>query len=70
MKIEKQHVVDFLSERGLKEHAARAAERLPDPVDTEEHHRELSLLGVDLEDLVGGIGGLGGVGDRHSSDTQ
>lgn len=63
MKIEKQRVVDFLSDRGLKDHAHRAAEELPDPVDTEEDHRQLSLLGVDLDDLIGGIG------DRQSSDT-
>jgi hypothetical protein len=51
MEISKQQVVEFLEARGLKDNARQAEAELPDPVDTDEHHAQLSLLGVDLDDI-------------------
>lgn len=56
MQIEKQQVIEFLEARGDKAAAERAEHDLPDPVDTEENADQIALLGIDQDDLTGGLG--------------
>lgn len=70
MQIDKQQIIDFLQARGDKERVAQAEHELPDPVDTEEYQEQIALLGIDLEDLTGGLGGPGGVGERQTSNRE
>jgi hypothetical protein len=70
MQIDKQQIIDFLQARGDKERVAQAEHELPDPVDTEEHQEQIALLGIDLEDLTGGLGGPGGIGERQTSNRE
>lgn len=67
MQIEKQQVIEFLEARGDKDAAERAQHDLPDPVDTEENADQIALLGIDEDDLTGGVRGMG---DRMTSDTD
>jgi hypothetical protein len=53
MKIDKQHIIDLLKNRGHHEHAADAEAHLPDEVDTEEHSDSLKRWGVSHNDIVG-----------------
>jgi len=69
MQIEKQQVIEFLEARGDKDAAERADHDLPDPVDTDDNADQIALLGIDVDDLVGGAGGRFGTGERESSDS-
>ncbi len=51
----------MLKDRG--EHDQAKAD-LPDHVDTDQHCEELTMLGVDPKDLIGGAGG--GIGEAWS----
>lgn len=70
MQIDKQQIIEFLEARGDKERVAQAEHELPDPVDTEEYQEQIALLGIDLEDLTGGLGGPGGIGERQTSNRE
>jgi hypothetical protein len=59
MKIDRQHIIDFLRNRGDQDKADRAQSELPEQVDTDQHADKLSQLGVDIRNLGAGAGGLG-----------
>ncbi len=55
MQIDKQQVIDMLKKRGDHDQAAQAEQHLPEQVDTDQHADQLSKLGVDPRDLLGGL---------------
>jgi len=56
MQIDKQQVIDMLTKRGDRDQAAQAEQNLPEQVDTDQQHADqLSKLGVDPQDLLGGL---------------
>jgi len=55
MQIDKQQVIDMLKKRGDHDQAAQAEQNLPEQVDTDQHADQLSKLGVDPHDLLGGL---------------
>jgi hypothetical protein len=57
MEIPKEKILDLLREKGADDKAERAAEQLPDHVDPEQHREQLEKLGINPDDLLGGIGG-------------
>jgi hypothetical protein len=59
MKIDRQHIIDLLRNRGDHDKADRAQSELPEQVDTDQHADKLSQLGVDIRNLGAGAGGLG-----------
>lgn len=61
MQIPKDQILQLLRDRGEHEQADRAAQRLPDTVDTEQHGGLLAQHGINLEDLLKKFGG--GLGD-------
>ena len=60
MKIDRQHIIDFLRKRGDHDKADRAEAELPDQVDTDQHAESLSRLDIDIRNLGIGAGGFGG----------
>ncbi len=60
MRIDRQHIIDFLRNRGDHDKADQAQSELPDPVDTDQHADKLSQLDIDIRDLGAGAGGIGG----------
>ena len=56
MQIPKEQVLDFLREQGKGDQVGEAEQQLPDQVDPEQHKDLLDKLGVDPQDLLGGIG--------------
>lgn len=60
MQIDKQQIIDMLKNRGDHDKADQAQSDLPDQVDTDQHSDQLSKLGVDPKDLLGGAGGMAG----------
>jgi hypothetical protein len=56
MEIPKEKIIDLLRERGADDKVAQAQQELPDQVDTEKHKDQLDKLGIDPQDLLGGIG--------------
>ena len=70
MQIDKSQILALLQSRGDQDMAARAGSELPDRVDPEAHSDLLGRLGIDPQDLLGGLsgglgkklGGLGGLG--------
>jgi hypothetical protein len=56
MEIPKDKIIDLLRERGADDKVAQAQQELPDQVDTEKHKDQLDKLGIDPQDLLGGIG--------------
>jgi hypothetical protein len=56
MEIPKDKIVELLRDRGQDDKADQADRELPDQVDTEQHSELLSKLGVDSQELAGGIG--------------
>ncbi len=61
MQIDKQQVIDMLKKRGDHDQAAQAEQNLPGQVDTDQHADQLSKLGVDPQDLLGGLKGKFGL---------
>ena len=55
MQIDKQQVIDMLKKRGDHDQAAQAEQNLPEQVDTHQHADQLSKLGVNPQDLLGGL---------------
>ncbi len=55
MQIDKQQVIDMLKKRGDHDQAAQAEQNLPEQVDTDQHADQLSRLGVNPQDLLGGL---------------
>jgi hypothetical protein len=60
MQIDKQQIIELLKSRGDHDQAEQAATDLPDQVDTDQHADLLSKVGVNAQDLPGGLGELGG----------
>jgi hypothetical protein len=61
MQIDKQQVIDMLKKRGDHDQAAQAEQNLPQQVDTDQHADQLSKLGVNPQDLIGGLKGKFGL---------
>ena len=57
MEIPKDKILDLLRERGDHGKADEADKELPDTVDTDRDSGLLSKLGIDPQDLLGGLGG-------------
>jgi hypothetical protein len=57
MQIPKDKIIDMLREKGADDKVAQAQQELPDQVDPEQHKDQLEKLGIDPQDLLGGIGG-------------
>ncbi len=55
MQIDKQQVINMLKQRGDHDQAAQAEQNLPEQVDTDQHADQLSKLGVNPQDLLGGL---------------
>lgn len=55
MQIDKQQVINMLKKRGDHDQAAQAEQNLPQQVDTDQHADQLSKLGVNPQDLLGGL---------------
>jgi hypothetical protein len=62
MQIDKQQIIDLLKNRGDHDKAAQADSELPDTVDTDEHSGLLGKLGINPQELLGGL--AGGLGDK------
>ena len=61
MQIDKQQVINMLKKRGDHDQAAQAEQNLPQQVDTDQHADQLSKLGVNPQDLIGGLKGKFGL---------
>ena len=57
MEIPKDKILDLLRERGADDKVQQAEQELPDQVDPEQHQDLLQKLGIDPQDLLGGLGG-------------
>jgi predicted PhzF superfamily epimerase YddE/YHI9 len=57
MQIPKEQILSLLRDRGQQDQAEQADQQLPDQVDPEQHADLLSRLGIDPQDLLGGLGG-------------
>jgi len=62
VEIDKDLILNFLKDRGRQDEATKAAEQLPDKVDTERDSGLLSQLGIDTAELLGKL--PGGLGDK------
>jgi hypothetical protein len=56
MTIPKDKILDLLRERGADDKLEQAQNELPDQVDPEQHRDQLEKLGIDPQDLIGGVG--------------
>ena len=56
MEIPKEQILELLRSRGEQDKAGQADQELPDKVDTEQHADILQRLGIDPQDLLGGLG--------------
>jgi hypothetical protein len=61
MQIDKSQILDLLRSRGEDRKAQQAEQELPDTVDTDQDSGLLAKLGLDPQDLLGGLGDLGGL---------
>ncbi len=54
MQIDKQQIIDMLSQQGQQDQAQQAEQELPDQVDTDqpEHQNLLERLGINPMDLI------------------
>ena len=57
MEIPKEQILELLRQRGDADKADQADRELPDQVDTDRDAGLLSKLGIDPQDLLGGLGG-------------
>jgi hypothetical protein len=62
MQIDKSQVIELLQSKGETDKVAQAQAELPEQVDPEQHADLLVELGIDPQELLGGLGGLGGLG--------
>jgi hypothetical protein len=56
MTIPKEKILDLLRERGADDKVQQAENELPDQVDPEQHRDQLEKLGINPDDLLGGVG--------------
>jgi hypothetical protein len=56
MQLDKAQILDLLRSQGKHDEAGQADEQLPDRVDSDEHSGILGKLGVNPQDLLGGLG--------------
>jgi hypothetical protein len=56
MTVPKEKILDLLRERGADDKLQQAQQELPDQVDPEAHREQLEKLGIDPQDLLGGVG--------------
>ena len=56
MQIPKEQILELLRSRGDEDKAGQADQELPDQVDTDQHADILQRLGIDPQDLLGGVG--------------
>ena len=56
MEIPKDKILDLLKQQGKQDQAQQAEQELPDQVDPEKHSDQLQKLGIDPQDLLGGVG--------------
>ena len=56
MEIPKDKIIEMLRERGADDEVQQAEQELPDQVDPEKHRDQLEKLGIDPNELLGGIG--------------
>ena len=62
MMIDKQQILDLISQRGDEGTATQAQSELPEQIDTDKDGGLLEKYGINLTDLMGGGGGgLGGL---------
>jgi hypothetical protein len=64
MQIPKDKILELLRSRGENDKASQAEGELPDQVDTEKDAGLLGKLGIDPQDIIGGLGGGGGIGGK------
>jgi len=57
VQIDKSTIIEYLRSQGDQDKAQQADEQLPDQVDTERHSDVLERLGINPDDLLGGLGG-------------
>ncbi len=57
MQIPKEQILDLLRQQGKDDQVGEADQQLPDQVDPDQHADLLSRLGIDPQDLLGGLGG-------------
>lgn len=57
LQIPKDQILQLLRDRGDHDTAQNADQQLPDNVDTEQHAGQLGQLGINPNDLLGGLGG-------------
>lgn len=62
MELSKDTIIQFLKDRGRPDDASRAADELPNTVDTDRDGGLLSKFGIDVQDLLGKL--PGGLGDK------
>ena len=60
MEIPKEQILDFLRSRGQEDKVQQADQELPDKVDTDRDAGILERLGIDPNDLLGGLGDVAG----------
>jgi hypothetical protein len=56
VQIPKEKILDLLRERGADDKVQQASQELPDQVDPEQHRDQLEKLGINPDDLLGGVG--------------
>jgi hypothetical protein len=56
VEIPKEKILDLLREKGAEDKVQQAEQELPDQVDPEQHRDQLEKLGINPDDLLGGIG--------------
>jgi hypothetical protein len=56
MQIPKEKILELLREKGAEDKIQQAEQELPDQVDPEQHRDQLEKLGINPDDLLGGIG--------------
>jgi len=55
MQIDKQQIIELLKSRGDQQQAEQAEQQLPAQVDTDQHADQLNKLGINPQDLLGGL---------------
>jgi hypothetical protein len=56
VEIPKEQILELLREKGAEDKVQQAQQELPDQVDPEQHRDQLEKLGINPDDLLGGIG--------------
>jgi hypothetical protein len=64
VEIPKEQILQLLRSRGEDQKAEQAQGELPDQVDPQQHADLLGRLGIDPQELLGGLGGAGGIAGK------